>query len=384
MSTLRVPFSPPSITEREVAAVAETLRSGWITTGPRTHAFEAALRDRCGAEAALALNSCTAGLHLALAALGIGPGDEVVVPSMTFCSSANVVAHVGARPVLADVEADTLNLCPRSLERVLTPATRAVIAVHYAGHPADLAGIAAVIGEREVAVIEDAAHAIGAAIGDTPVGGSGNPTAFSFYATKNLATGEGGMLLGEEELIERARVLSLHGMSKDAWRRYGGGPWRYDVADAGFKYNMGDLQAALGLVQLERFDQMQAVRRRAVRAYRSALADCDLVELPAERAGITHAWHLFPVRLVAAALAIDRDRVIDSLAELGIATSVHFIPLHRHSHYRDRLGWRPEQAPVAEDAWGRILSLPLHGALEEAVAAEVGACLRDLLERHRV
>ena len=383
MTGRSIPFSPPAITEREIEAVVAALRSGWITTGPRTREFEAAVRDRVHAPAALALNSCTAGLHLALVALGIGPGDEVVVPAMTFCSSANVIIHSGATPVVADVEADTLNLDPAAVARVLTPRTKAVIAVHYGGHPMDLAGLDSVLAGHDVTVVEDAAHAIGAAIGDQPIGGSGNPTAFSFYATKNLATGEGGMLMGDEALVERARSLSLHGMSKDAWRRYGGGPWRYDVADPGFKYNMTDIQAALGLVQLERFDELQAIRRGAVAVYREVLADCGLLELPAERSGVTHAWHLFPVRLVAGALTIDRDAVIEALGEAGIATSVHFIPLHRHSYYRDHLGWRPEAVPVAEDAWKRILSLPLHGALAPDDARLVATTLRDLLERHR-
>ena len=383
MTTLRIPFSPPSITDQEVDAVAEALRSGWITTGPRTRAFEEAIRERCQAKAALGVNSCTAALHLALVALGIGPGDEVAVPVMTFCSSANVVLHVGATPVPVDVEPDTLNICPRSLATALTPRTKAVIAVHFAGHPVDLDAIRAVLPPSGIHLIEDAAHAIGAAIGDVPIGGTGNPTAFSFYATKNLATGEGGMLLGAQDLVERTRTLALHGMSKDAWKRYGGGPWRYDVAEPGFKYNMTDIQAALGMVQLERFEAMQAVRYRAVDAYRRVLVDCDLIELPTQRAGITHAWHLFVVRLNTDALTIGRDQVIEALSEAGIGTSVHFIPLHCHSFYREQLGWRRGQAPVADAQWLRALSLPLHGALSEADASEVASVLRACLERHR-
>ncbi len=379
-----LPFAPPSLGEEEVEAVAETLRSGWITTGPKTREFEEAFAGRFGAPDALALNSCTAGLHISLVALGIGPGDEVCVPDITFCSTANVVVHAGAAPVLVDVEPDTLNIDPEALDRACTPRTRAVIAVHLAGHPAELDRLRAIAGDRGIHLVEDAAHAVAASYRGKVVGSSDNLAAFSFYATKNLATGEGGMLTGHPDLIDRARPLSLHGMSRDAWKRYDkAGSWRYDVAAPGYKYNMTDIQAALGLCQLAKLDSFQQHRSMLAGLYDEGFSGCDLLELPARRPEVDHAWHIYLVRLRLEALTIDRDQVIEEMRSANIGTSVHFIPLHLHSYYAERCGVTSEQLPVASAAFPRLLSLPIHPGMSRGDAEQVAAILREILERNR-
>ncbi|MDX2169337.1 MAG: DegT/DnrJ/EryC1/StrS aminotransferase family protein [Deltaproteobacteria bacterium] len=381
-----LPFHRPSIGEAEIAAVVDTLRSGWLTMGPKTRSFEERFASRVEAPLAVAVSSATAGLHLGLDALGIGPGDEVLVPTLTFASTAATVIHVGARPVLVDVEPDTLNLDVADAERKWTPRTRAIGPVHFAGHPCDLDPILALAAARGAAVMEDAAHALPAAYRGRSIGSVSDLTVFSFYATKNLATGEGGMVTGRDEaLIERVRGRRLHGMTRDAWKRYAkDGTWRYDVAYPGFKYNMTDMNAALGLVQLERLAAMQAARLHIVERYRAAFADvADLVEVPTCRSDVDHAWHLFVARVRHEALTIDRDAVIQALTAAGIGTSVHFIPLHEHSYYRDQLGVRAETLPVADREWERIISLPLYPGLSDADVDRVADTLRDILRRHR-
>src|SRR5690349_10147993 len=246
-----LPFSPPDISEEEIDAVVDTLRSSWITTGPKTKQFESQFAEYIGSAAALALNSCTAGLHLALATLGIGPGDEVITTPMTFTSSVNVIEHVGATPVLADVDPETLNIDPAKVAEKITPRTKVIMPVHFTGHPVDLRPLQDLAKDNNLYIVEDAAHALPACYEGQMIGSIGDFTAFSFYATKNLTTGEGGMLTGSAEMLERTRMLSLHGMSRDAWNRYSAtGTWFYEVVAPGYKYNMTDIQAALGLVQL--------------------------------------------------------------------------------------------------------------------------------------
>lgn len=362
--------------------VADTLRSGWITTGPKTHQFEAAFRDKVGAPAALGLNSCTAGLHLGLLALGIRPGDEVITTPMTFCACANVIEHLGAVPVLADVEPDTLNLSPKAVEAAITPRTRAILAVHYAGHPVDLDPIQELAKQHGIAVIEDAAHAVPASYKGRMIGSGDNPVAFSFYATKNLTTGEGGMLTGSPELLARARTLGLHGMSRDAWKRYGqGGSWFYQVDEPGFKYNMTDVQAAMGLAQLRKLDRFQARRREIVAAYNLAFQDVDALEIPVERQEVEHAWHLYVLRLRLDALRIGRDQFIDELTALNIGTSVHFIPIHLHPFYQQKYQYTTDQFPVAYQAYQRMLSLPLHPMLTDADVSDVMSAVLDVTQR---
>ena len=377
-------FSPHAVGEEEIAAVIEVMRSPWITTGPRTRDFEHTFAALLGAPGALALNSCTAGLHVALATWGVGEGDEVITTPLTFASSVNVIEHVRARPVLVDVEPDTLTLDPERVAAAITPRTRVILPVHFAGHPAEMDAINAVAAEHGVRVLEDAAHALPAAYGGRVVGAGGNPAAFSFYATKNLTTAEGGMLTGDPEFLDRARVLALHGMSRDAHRRYEkGGSWFYEVLAPGFKYNMTDIAAAIGAVQLRRLGAMQARRREIVGAYNAAFRTADALELPAERPHVEHAWHLYVLRLRDGVLRIGRDRFVDELRERNVGTSVHFIPVHLHPYYRDRYGYHPDAFPVARDNYLRSLSLPLSPALSDADVADVIGAVLDVVSEFR-
>jgi dTDP-4-amino-4,6-dideoxygalactose transaminase len=377
-------FSPPCIGPAEIGEVVATLRSDWISTGPKVKQFETSFRDFIGAPGALALNSCTAALHTALATLGIGRGDEVITTPMTFAASVNVIEHVGAHPVLVDVEPDTLNIDPRAVEAAVTPRTRAIIPVHYTGHPVDMDPIQAIADAHQLTVIEDAAHAIPACYRGRTIGSGSNPVAFSFYATKNLTTAEGGMLTGTPEFLERARVLSLHGMSRDAWKRYDkGGSWSYEILVPGFKYNMTDIQASIGLQQLRKLARFQLRRRTVAHAYSQAFADCPALEVPVVRPDVEHAWHLYVLRLRPEALRIDRDEFIRQLTDRNIGTSVHFIPVHCHPYYRDRYGFAPTDLPVAYSNFQRMLSLPLHPGLSDQDVADVITAVLDTVRRFR-
>ncbi|MCA9038413.1 MAG: DegT/DnrJ/EryC1/StrS family aminotransferase, partial [Planctomycetaceae bacterium] len=321
---------------------------------------------------ALALNSCTAGLHIALKALNIGPGDEVITTPLTFAASVNVIEHVGATPVLADVEPDTLNIDPANVERAITSRTKAVIAVHYAGHPVELDALRDICQRHQLHLIEDAAHGIGAAFRGQPIGSGNNLTAFSFYATKNLTTGEGGMLTGPTDLLDRARILSLHGMSREAWSRYAaGGKWAYDIVEPGYKYNMTDIQAALGLQQLRRFEKMQSRRAEIVSQYNAAFAPLAAFQTPITRPHVQNAWHLYVLRLNESELSITRDQFIDEMTARNIGTSVHFIPIHFHSFYSSKYGLKKGDFPVAEDAFRRMLSLPLSPSMTDEDVSDV-------------
>lgn len=375
-------FSLPLIGQEEIAEVVSALQSGWLTTGPRTRQFEADFRDRFQCPAALALNSCTAGLHLALKVLNIGPGDEVITTPMTFAASVNVIEHVGARPVLVDVEPDTLNIQPDAVAQAITPRTKAIIAVHYAGHPVELNALRSIASEFGLHLIEDAAHAVGASFHGQPIGSGENLTAFSFYATKNLTTGEGGMLTGSPGLIDQARILSLHGMSREAWSRYAaGGKWAYDIIAPGCKYNMSDIQSALGLCQLRRFESMQIRRRQIVESYNAAFAGHATFLTPTTREHVTNAYHLYVLRLRESELTISRDQFIEEMTARNIGTSVHFIPIHRHSFYRDRYGLQVSDFPVAEAAFQQVVSLPLSPSMTEQDVADVIEAVLDIRAR---
>jgi dTDP-4-amino-4,6-dideoxygalactose transaminase len=378
-------FSPPDITEEEINAVVEAMRSGWITTGPRVKQFENEFGAYIGSDYNLALNSCTGALHIALAALDIGPGDEVITTPTTFCATANVIEHVGATLVLADVEADTLCLDPARVEAAITPRTRAIMPVHFAGHPADMDPIMALARKHGLTVIEDAAHALPASYKGRRIGTIGDYTAFSFYATKNLTTAEGGMLTGAENLIARARLFGLHGMNRDAWKRYSAeGNWYYEVTVPGFKYNMTDIQAAIGLVQLKRLAEMQARRREIVARYNAAFSNFPELQPPVERRDIEHAWHLYVLRLNGSKLSIDRARFIEELKARNIGSSVHFIPIHTHPFYRDKYQFRPEQFPVSYAEYKRSLSLPLHAQLTHADIEDVIAAVGNIVRTFAV
>ena len=364
-----LPYSPPSIGQEEIDEVIATLRTDWITTGPKTKAFEQQFGEYVGAPdgTSLMLNSCTAGLHVALVALGIGPGDEVIVPTLTFAATANVVEHVGARPVLVDVEPDTLCIDPGAIRAAITPRTKAVVPVHYAGHPADLDPIFAIAEEFGLEVIEDAAHAAPTHYRGVMVGSRPNFASFSFYATKNLTTTEGGALTGRPDLLSRARVIGLHGMSADGWKRFDkSGSWEYDIEMPGFKYNMTDIQSSIGMHQLRKLAGFHGRRREVVARYAAAFGDDPRFQVPVERPECVSAWHLYVLRLWPDAAGIDRNTFMIELKARNIGTSVHYKPLHMMSFYADKYGYRPEDFPVAHDAYQRMVSLPLHPRLSES------------------
>jgi dTDP-4-amino-4,6-dideoxygalactose transaminase len=392
-----LPFSPPLIGEEEIEEVLDTLRSDWITTGPKVRRFEAEFAEAVGAPAALALNSCTAALHVALAALGVGPGDAVITTPMTFVSSVHVIEHTGAVPILADVEPDTLNIDPRRVAEAIAAAgakglrVKALLPVHLYGHPCDMDALMELAVEHNLAVVEDAAHALPATHGGRIIGSFARHypvpvlTCFSFYATKNLTTAEGGMLTGPPALIDEARIWSLHGMSRDAWGRYGEkGSWYYEVVRPGFKYNLTDIQAALGLQQLRKLGRFQARRAEIVRRYTEAFAGREELDLPAERPGVEHAWHLYVVRLNEERLPLTRDRFVEELKERRIGTSVHFIPITMHPYYRDKYGFKPEDHPVASAAFRRILSLPLNPRMSDGDVDDVIEAVSDVLDKFRL
>ncbi|MGE5482443.1 MAG: DegT/DnrJ/EryC1/StrS family aminotransferase [Bacteroidota bacterium] len=377
-------FSPPAIGDEERAEVLDTLSSQWITTGPKTRRFEQEFADLVGAPAALALNSCTAGLHVALLALGVQPGDEVITTPMTFCASVNVIEHVGAKPVLVDVEPDTLCISPGKVEFAITGRTKCLLPVHYAGHPCDMDPLMESARAHGLKVLEDAAHSLPASYRGRTVGTIGDLTAFSFYATKNLTTAEGGALTGDPELIDRARILSLHGMSKDAWKRYDkGGSWYYEVVFPGFKYNMTDMQASIGLQQIRKLSRFQERRREVVQRYSSAFGAEPFFEVPTARPEVDPAWHLYVLRLRPGTLRIGRDQFIEELKARNIGTSVHFIPVHLHPYYRDKYGFRPDDYPVAYTNFLRMLSLPLHPGLSDQDIADVIEAVLDVARTHR-
>ena len=367
-----LPYCLPCIGEEEIAEVVDSLRSGWLTTGPKVRRFEEEFASYTEAKCAVAVNSCTAALHVALAALGIGSGDEVIVPTMTFCATANVVVHLGATPILVDVGED-YHISVEAIERAITPRTRAIIPVHYAGEPCDMDEILALARRHGLKVVEDAAHAVGADYRGRKIGSHGDAVCFSFYATKNMTTGEGGMVTtNDPALADRIRTLILHGMSHDAWKRYTkAGSWFYEVLEPGFKCNMTDIQAALGIHQLRRLDGFVKTRQSIAHRYARALSRLPGVTLPKERPDRSHIYHLYPVRIDEDETGVPRDRFIDLLRDANIGTSVHFIPLHRHPAYRDRFGYRPESFPMAEHLYSGLASLPLYPGMSEADADDV-------------
>ena len=412
-----LPFALPDIGDAELDELKEVLASGWITTGPKTHRFEQEFARYVGAKFAVAVNSCTAAMHLALEAVGVQAGDFVLTTPYTFAATAEVIRYFDAVPVFVDVERETLNIDPECLRgtiadlqnslvnggsprtpavaRALTVATRpgtlkAIIPVHMAGHPCEMDAIAAIADESGLAVIEDAAHACSASYNDRRVGSrinSGVPWAscFSFYATKTLATGEGGMVTTDsEELAERIRIMSLHGISKDAWKRYTAeGTWYYEIAAPGYKYNMPDLSAALGLAQLRKVEQMRQRREQIARRYSRAFADEAALEIPTVRPHIEHAWHLYMIRLNADQLTIGRDQFIVDLKQEGIGTSVHFIPLHVHPYYRETYRYEPRDLPVAHWEYQREISLPIYSRMTDTDVESVIDAVLSVVRRSR-
>ncbi len=378
-----LPFALPDIGEEEIAEVAEALRSGWVTTGPRTRRFEEAFAAFLGGDVeALAVNSATAGLHLALEAVGVGPGDAVIVPSYTFTATAEVVRYLGADPVFVDSEPGGFNLDPTGVAAALTEQTRAIVPVHFAGQACDVEPLLDLAGKRGLRVVEDAAHALPTTWNGRLIGGlDSDATVFSFYATKTITTGEGGMVVTRDPAIaQRCRVMRLHGIDRDAFDRYTSQrpAWYYEVVAPGFKYNMTDVAAALGIHQLAKAGRFHERRLAIARRYDQAFADLPLLLPPRPAPMEEHAWHLYVIRLLPEA-PIGRDAFIQEMARRGIGTSVHFIPLHRHPYWRETYGLQPERFPNAEAAFRGAVSLPLYTRMREEDVERVVGAVREIL-----
>lgn len=389
-----IPFAVPDIGSTEIEAVTKVLDSRWLTTGSVTHEFESQFGKRVDAPYAVALNSCTAALHLSLEALGVGCGDAVFLPTYTFAATGEVVRYVGAEPVLVDIEPGTACIDPEDLRRRIEDVRdagvyrpRAIIPVHYAGVSADLGQIWELARAHDLCVVEDAAHAFPSAYDGRPIGWTPEDVAstvcFSFYATKTITTGEGGMVTTRDpEVAERIRLMSLHGLSKQAWNRYGGGSWRYDIVAPGYKYNLTDIAAALGLAQLSRAESMTSRRRAIAASYSKAFQSLDRLRVPPALRDRSHAWHLYHLRLDPRYSTPVRDQVIESLHEdYGVRTSVHFIPLHMHSYYMNEYGYQKQDFPVAVEVFERSLSLPLYSSMTDADVHQVVDAVRCVHEQ---
>lgn len=379
-----LPFSRPTIGDEEIAEVVDTIRSGWITTGPKVERFTADFAAYVGGRHASALSSATAGLHLALLAHGIGPGDEVITTPMTFAATLNVIVLCGAVPVLADIDAGTLQIRVDEVARRIGPRTRALVPVHFVGQPADLDSLLDLARAHGLALIEDAAHAVGAEYRGRKIGSLSTTSVFSFHPNKNITTGEGGMLVThDDEVFERVSLLKFHGMDRNAWKRFAreGSP-RYDIAVPGYKYNMMDLQAALGLHQLPRLDGFIVARRRLAETYQEAFRDLDALILPQPVPyPARHAWHLYTPLVNLDALTIDRDRFMHELKARNIGVGLHYTAVHEFSYYRERFGWRPDDFPNAHFVSERIVSLPLFPLLTDDEQADVIQAVHDVAER---
>lgn len=376
-----LPFHVPEIDDEDIEAVVSVLRSGWLTTGSKARQFEQEFAAKVGARYAVALNSCTAALHLALEAIGLGEGDEVLVPTMTFAATAEVVTYFKAKPVLIDCLPATLNMDPDLLERSITPRTKAIIPVHFAGQPCDMTSILEVARRHNVRVIEDAAHAFPASYKGKVIGSISDCTCFSFYATKNITTGEGGMVTTDDpEWADRIRRMSLHGLSRDAWKRYTNqGSWYYEIVAPGFKYNLTDMAAALGLSQLHKADRFWKTRERYAALYAEGFRDLPEITPLVMQDDVQHAWHLYVIQLDLDRLRITRDAFIERLQQQQIGCSVHFIPLHLHPYYRSTWGYRPEDFPVASRAFKGMVSLPLYSKMMESDIHRTIAAVRELV-----
>jgi len=378
-------FGAPLVEDDEIQEVVATLKSGWLSTGPRVKQFERDFKEYVGAEYAVATSSCTAALHLALIAHGVGPGDEVIVPAMTFAATANVVEHVGATPIFVDSEPEGFNLDCDQLEGCISPKTKAIMPVHFAGLPCDMTRIDEIAADRGFVVIEDAAHAAGARYRGARIGGPGNTTAFSFYVTKNLSTGEGGMLTTSDPAIaDRVQVLGLHGMDLGAWQRYQKpGVRHYDVVYPGFKYNLTDIAAAMGLHQLRKLDRFIQTRQAYAAFYNEAFKDLPELILPPDDPQHENAWHLYPVMVRPELLTTDRDGIREALAAENIGAAVHFMPVHTHAFYREKYEIPYGSLPRAEFIGDRVFSLPLSPALAQADVESVVAAVRKVITHFR-
>lgn len=378
-----LPFYMPMIEQSEVDELIDTLKSGWLTTGPKTKQFESLFKGFIGCNYAVALTSCTAAMHLALVALGIKEGDEVITTPYTFAATAEVIIHAGAKCVFVDVEPDTANIDADRIEAAITEKTKAIIPVHFAGHPCDMEKVLNLAKSYNLHVVEDAAHAIGSEYQNKKIGSIGDVSCFSFYANKNLTTGEGGMATTNSlDLAEKIKLLSLHGISHNAWQRYSmNGSWYYEILDAGYKYNMSDIQASLGIHQLKKFERCQAIRLEYTKLYNELLAEVLEVKVPVikDKDKIKHSWHLYVIQLQLEKLAIDRGRFISELHRSNIGSSVHFIPLHLHPYYQKNYGFKRGDFPVAEDFYKRAISIPLYPRMTTDDVKDVVEAIKNII-----
>lgn len=379
-----LPFHQYSIGEEEKQSILNSIDSGWITTGPKTKQFESDFAKYIGCKHAIALNSCTAGLHLSLVSNNISTGDEVIVPTMTFTSSANVVIHAGATPILADINEKTLNIDVSKIEEKITARTKAIIPVHLAGQPCEMDEIEKIAKKYNLIIIEDAAHATESFYKNRKIGNISQITNFSFYATKNLCTAEGGMLTtNDDALAEKIRILSLHGLSKDAWKRYSNEGYKhYDVIYAGYKYNMTDIQSSLGIEQLKKLAGFSKIREKHKRLYDSLISKIENVSIVEEIPDIVHARHLYIVKINVDNLTITRDELMDLMIKENIGVSVHFIPVHFHSYYKNTFNLKNEDFPVASKMANSILSLPFYPKMAEEDIVYVCNKLHEIVSTH--
>ena len=378
-------FHKPFISEDEVNEIVDTVRSGWLSMGPKTIKFEEAFNSYIGCKKSIAVSSWTAAGHLALEAYGVRPGDEVIVPTMTFPATAEIVCYFGAKPVIVDVEEDTLNISLKEIEKAITPKTKVIIPVHYGGQPCDMDEIHEIANKHNIKVIEDAAHSLPAAYKGKKVGTISDVTCFSFYATKTLSTGEGGMICtNDEEIAERCSIMRLHGINRDAWKRYTeSGSWYYEVVAPGFKYNFTDLQASLGLPQLKKVDLMWESRKNIAKKYTAALKDNEFLTLHTIKKDRESSWHLYPVRLNLDRLKINRAQLIDEMRKLNIGAGVHFMPVHQHVYYTQTYNLDDKDYPVASSVFPRLVSLPIYPGMKDEHVDRVINVLLDLLTKYK-
>lgn len=374
-----LPYFQPSIDEEEIQEVVNTLKSGWLTTGPRVEKFEQLLVEYTGAKYAVAVNSCTAALHLSLVALGVGKGDEVITTPLTFAATGNVIVHAGAKPVFADICLDTYNIDPEEVKKVITSKTKAIIPVHYAGQPCDIKALKKIAEDQNLYIVEDAAHALGAEYFHKKIGTFGHSTCFSFYATKNITTAEGGAVTTDiKELAETLQVLRLHGIDKDAWKRYSSeGRWYYELKECGFKENMTDIQAALGICQMKKLDKFIEIRRKYAQIYTRGLGSLNGVITPCEKPKVKHPYHIYPILLE----RYDRAEFMEKMKGSGIGCSVHYpAPLHLHPFYQNTFGFKEGDFPHAELVSAREVSLPLYPKMTEEEVWAVISSVREVLK----
>ena len=378
-------FHKPFISEEEVDEIVDTVRSGWISMGPKTIRFENSFSEYIGVNKSVAVSSWTAAGHLSLEAFGINEGDEVIVPTMTFPATAEIVCYFKAKPVIVDVDEDTLNMSLDAVEKAISPKTKAIIPVHYGGQPCDLDEIHEIAKKHNLKVLEDAAHSLPAKYKGKTIGTISDVTCFSFYATKTLSTGEGGMICtNDEEIAERVKIMRLHGINRDAWKRYTeSGSWYYEVVAPGYKYNFTDLQASLGLPQLKKVNAMWDSRKRIAAKYTEALKDLDMIQLHTIKPDRDSSWHLFPVRLYLDRLVKNRAQIINELREKNVGVGVHFMPVHQHLYYSETFNLSDADYPVASAAFPRLMSLPIYPGMTDENVDKVIDIIVDTLNKFK-